>query len=135
NRHHVVPSFYRRHLPPTVKDHSHHDVVLLCLGCHEKYEREADALKAELGREVGVPPHGLRTETDRRQGRAVSFARALLREGDRIPAARREEMLRSVGEWAGKWPLADADLQAIAQSPPNPDEGGLIEHGRQVVAG
>jgi hypothetical protein len=51
NRHHAVPSVYRRHLPPEVKDHSHHDVLLLCLACHEKYEREADRLKAELGEE------------------------------------------------------------------------------------
>jgi exonuclease 3'-5' domain-containing protein 2 len=135
NRHHVVPSVYRRHLPPDVKDHSHHDVVLLCLACHEKYEREADALKAELGRECGVPLHGLRTETDRSQGRAFSFARALLREGQKIPEARREEMLRAVGEWVGKRRLSDAELEAVARSSPKSEEAGLIEHGRHVVAG
>jgi len=44
NRHHVVPSVYRRHLPKSMKEHSHHDVVLRCLACQmRRYEREADA--------------------------------------------------------------------------------------------
>jgi exonuclease 3'-5' domain-containing protein 2 len=133
NRHHIVPSVYRRHLPAEVKEHAHHDVVLLCLACHERYEREADVLKAELGRECGVPPHGLRGERDRRQGQAVALARSLRRDGERIPAGRREEMLRVIGEWAGKWPLQEADVEAVAQLDHSPEEGA-IEHGQQVVA-
>ena len=74
NRHHVVPSVYRRHLPPEVKDHSHHDVLLMCLSCHEKYEDEANQLKAELGESSGVPLHGLRGERDRERSRAVKLA-------------------------------------------------------------
>jgi hypothetical protein len=132
NRHHVVPSVYRRHLPTEVKEHAHHDVVLLCLACHERYEREADALKAELGRECGVPPHGLRGEADRVRDRAVRFARTLRHEV-RIPLARRTQMLRVIGEWAGKWPLDDADVEAIARLEPGP-EVGAVEHGPRVVA-
>jgi hypothetical protein len=133
NRHHVVPSVYRRHLPAEVKDHAHHDVVLLCLACHERYEREADRLRAELGREHGVPPHGLRGERDRRRDGAVKLARALLRHGDRIPAARREEMLRVIGEWAGTWPPTEADVAAVARLDVGAEDG-LVEHGRHVVA-
>jgi hypothetical protein len=133
NRHHVVPSVYRRHLPREVKEHSHHDVVLLCLACHERYEREADALKGELGRECGVPPHGLRGEADRNRDRAVRLARTLRHEGGRIPAQRREQMLRTVGEWVGRWPLDDADLEAVAGMGMGP-EVGAVEHGPRVVA-
>jgi hypothetical protein len=131
SRHHVVPSVYRRHLPGEVKDHSHHDVLLLCLACHEKYEREADALKVVLGAEHGVLPHGLRGEADRARGRAVKLAGALLRHGGQIPPARQEEMLRLIAEWAGKSPLNEEDLRAIARL--GPDEAEVVEHGRRVV--
>jgi hypothetical protein len=133
NRHHVVPSVYRRHLPAEVKDHSHHDVLLLCLSCHEKYEAAADRLKAELGREVGVPLHGLRGPGDRARNQAVRLARALLRHGEQIPPARREEMRGIIGAWAGKSPPSDADVEAVAHLPPR-DEDEAVEHGEQVVA-
>jgi hypothetical protein len=134
NRHHVVPSVYRRHLPAEVKDHSHHDVLLLCLACHEKYEDAANQLKADLGTAFGVPLHGLRAPRDRERGRAVSFARALLRHGERIPPARREEMLRLIAAWVEKWPLSELDLQDIA-SLETTAEGERIEHGQHVIAG
>src|SRR5262249_3518583 len=102
NRHHVVPSVYRRHLPAAVKDHSHHDVLWLCLACHERYEQAANELKARLGEEVGVPLHGLRTERDRARGQAIKLALALVRHGERIPDARREEIRRFLGDWLGK---------------------------------
>jgi hypothetical protein len=134
NRHHVVPSVYRRHLPPEVKDHSHHDVLLLCLACHERYEDAANQLKADLGEVSGVPLHGLRAPRDRERGRAVSFARALLRNGERIPPARREEMLRSIAGWLGREPLGEGDLQEIARLE-STAEGDRIEHGQHVIAG
>jgi hypothetical protein len=134
NRHHVVPSVYRRHLPAEVKDHSHHDVLLLCLACHEKYEDAANQLKADLGEASGVPLHGLRAPRDRQRGRAVSFARALLRNGERIPQPRREEMLRTIAGWAGKEPLGESDLQDIARLE-STAEGDKIEHGQHVIAG
>src|SRR5262249_57219619 len=80
-----------------------------------KYEREADRLRAELGQEFGVPPHGLRGNPDRERARAVKLAHALLRHGEQIPAPRKEEMLRLIGEWLGKWPLTDADVEATAR--------------------
>ncbi len=132
NRHHVVPSVYRRHLPASVKDHSHHDVLLLCLACHEKYEGAADRLKAELGEEVGVPLHGLRGPRDRERDRARKLAFALVRYAGQIPAARLEEMRRLIAAWVGRESLSDADLEAIAGL--DHENGETIEHGRQVVA-
>ena len=134
NRHHVVPSAYRRHLPADIKEHAHHDVVLLCVACHERYEREADQLRAELGLECGVPPHGLRGEQDRRRGRAVSLARALRRDGERIPPARRQEMLRVIGAWLGKESPDDGDVETVAGLEAASEGEMLAEHGRAVVA-
>ena len=132
SRHHIVPSVYRRHLPRAVKEHAHHDVVLLCLDCHEQYERAADQLKEELGRESGVPLHGLRGEQDRKRGRALGFARALLRDGDRIPPGRRAEMRRAIEEWVGRSPVSEADVESLAHLEVGP-EARVVEHGRHVV--
>jgi hypothetical protein len=136
NRHHVVPSVYRRHLPAEVKDHSHHDVLLMCLACHEKYEGEADRLKADLGQEHGVPLHGLRGEHDRERSRAIKLALALVRHGEKIPPQRREEILRGIGAWLGQESVTEADVRTVAElsSGPGEDEE-LIEHGRHVIAG
>jgi hypothetical protein len=133
NRHHVVPSVYRRHLPVEVKDHSHHDVLLLCLACHEKYERHADQLKARLGEEFGIPLHGLRSERDRERGRAIKLAIALIRHGEKIPPARRDEMLRILGDWLGHWPVGDTEVETVARLESDAESGEMIEHGRQVI--
>jgi hypothetical protein len=133
NRHHVVPSVYRRHLPAAVKDHSHHDVLLLCLGCHEKYEAAADLLKAELGEEHGVPLHGLRGHRDETRNRAVKAAIALVRHGATIPAARKDELLGRIRAWTGQSTPSDADIESVAALAMTPD-GQRIEHGQHVIA-
>jgi hypothetical protein len=132
NRHHVIPSVYRRHLPTVVKDHSHHDVLLLCLACHEKYEAAADELKAELGAEVGVPLHGLRSERDPERNQAIKSAIALVRHGKHIPEARKEELRQAIGAWTGRWPVSDADVVEVAVLGLD-EKGEVIEHGQRVV--
>jgi hypothetical protein len=129
NRHHVVPSVYRRHLPAEVKDHSHHDVLLLCLGCHENYEAAADELKAELGAEHGVPLHGLRGERDPVRDRAIKAASALVRHGARIPLPRKEELLGMVRAWTGESP----DVEAVSRLEMSEEEQ-QVEHGEHVVS-
>lgn len=129
NRHHVVPSVYRRHLPREVKDHSHHDVLLLCLGCHERYEDAANELKTSLGDEHGVPLHGLRGERDPVRDRAIKAASALVRHGARIPAARKEELLGMIRAWSGE---ESPDVEAVARL--EMTEGAQVEHGEHVVS-
>jgi hypothetical protein len=57
-RHHVVPYCYRRYFPLEVKSHNFHDVLSLCVECHENYERFADKLKLELADEHNAPING-----------------------------------------------------------------------------
>jgi len=47
-KHHIVPKEFRRHFPLELKARNSYDVLLLCVGCHEKYEVSARVLKAEL---------------------------------------------------------------------------------------
>lgn len=58
-RYRVVPSCYRRALPEKFKSHRSHDVVLLCVSCHEIAQKAMEQLKRQISEETGVPlfPH------------------------------------------------------------------------------
>jgi len=54
-RYRLVPSAYRKPLPPALKSHRAHDVVLLCVPCHERAMKAADGVKRAVAGEVGIP--------------------------------------------------------------------------------
>lgn len=57
-RHHVIPTCYRKWFPLTLKSHNFHDVLLMCVDCHDSYERKADELKQKLSKEYSAPING-----------------------------------------------------------------------------
>lgn len=64
-RHHVVPACYRKNFPLKIKSHNFHDVLSVCVNCHESYERKADQLKKELSILYNAPINGeLQTNSD-----------------------------------------------------------------------
>lgn len=58
-RHHVVPISYRRYFPVELKSHNFHDVLPMCVNCHETYERKADVLKNCLAKQYAAPINGM----------------------------------------------------------------------------
>jgi hypothetical protein len=58
NRHHVVPYCYRKFFPLYLKSHNFHDVLALCISCHENYERSANKLKEDLSIIYNAPING-----------------------------------------------------------------------------
>lgn len=57
-RHHVVPYCYRKYFPLKVKSHNFHDILSMCVNCHESYERKADSLKEQLSHQHQAPING-----------------------------------------------------------------------------
>lgn len=57
-RHHIFPYCYRKHLPIEMKSHNFHDVLPMCISCHDEYERKADVLKYELSITYDAPIDG-----------------------------------------------------------------------------
>lgn len=51
---------YRRYFPVELKSHRSHDVVLLCIDCHERAHVAAERLMRRLATEHGVPLHQTR---------------------------------------------------------------------------
>lgn len=54
-RYRVIPACYRRHFPEALKSHRSHDIVLLCLRCHELAHTAADRTKLQVVRDFGIP--------------------------------------------------------------------------------
>jgi exonuclease 3'-5' domain-containing protein 2 len=58
SRHHIVPHCYRRYFPIERKSHNFHDVVPLCVNCHEEYEKWAQSYKILLSQKYLAPING-----------------------------------------------------------------------------
>lgn len=119
NRHHVVPILYRRSFPSQIKNHNYHDIVLLCLDCHEKYEKEAEQLKHKIGEEYGFPLGAFRDDqgnlfgTDPVQREAITAASALLHYSDTIPEERKNVLRDRIKSWTGE-PVTEETIKKMA---------------------
>ena len=144
NRHHVVPACYRKHMGYQIKSHSYHDVLLLCLDCHERYEDEAGKLKMELAKEYDCPLHAyhdritgerLVPDEDKEIADAMRSARALAEFGDRIPADRKTVLLGRIAHWLGHVPT-DGEVSELAKKGWKAGTGnrdGFMDHGEYVI--
>lgn len=111
-RYRIIPSCYRMHFPEHLKSHRSHDIVLLCVDCHEIAHASAEKYKKHIAAEFGIPLF-VRRVVDSEQSQATSessvpettfeepgvsplqlriAAMALLRHGPRMPSSRREEL-------------------------------------------
>lgn len=95
-RHHIVPFCYRKHFPISFKSHNFHDVLSMCLECHEKYERKADELKKKLSLQYNSPINGDTSELKKDHLKAIKSANTLLKSYDCIPKFRVEELKNEV---------------------------------------
>lgn len=111
-RYRIIPSCYRMHFPEHLKSHRSHDIVLLCVDCHEIAHSAAEKYKRQVAAKFGIPLFARKVVDSRNsQGgvngaefvadggeRGVSplqlriAAMALLRHGSTMPKERREEL-------------------------------------------
>lgn len=108
-RYRIIPSCYRMHFPEHLKSHRSHDIVLLCVDCHEIAHAAAEKYKKKIAAEFGIPLF-VRKVVDSSQIQNASAsngnieedgvpplqlrtaAMALLRHGSRMPSRRRGEL-------------------------------------------
>ena len=100
-KHLIVPKLFRMHMPVDVKEHSSHDIVLLCVDCHMSCNRDDDRYKRRVFKEVlgRSNPNMQKLKVDKRALRVTRAASALLKAGNKIPKARREELLFTIEGW------------------------------------
>ena len=112
-KHHVVPHVYRKFFPLEIKSHSFHDVLSVCVDCHEEYERFADDLKFKIANDYNVPVNGIREE-DKDLIKIIKKANILLRTDLNIPKIRLRELKKDIKEYFGYKKLTQKRLKRIS---------------------
>ncbi|XP_020973967.1 protein RRP6-like 3 isoform X1 [Arachis ipaensis] len=125
-RYRIIPSCYRMHFPEHLKSHRSHDIVLLCVDCHEIAHAAAEKYKRKIAAEFGIPLYVQRVvhpeqEPNIQIEEGVSplqlrtAAMALIRHGPRMPQNRREELtefvLQVVKRYYGGREISEEDLE------------------------
>ncbi|KAK9689915.1 hypothetical protein RND81_09G090500 [Saponaria officinalis] len=128
-RYRIIPSCYRMHFPEHLKSHRSHDIVLLCVDCHEVAHAAAEKYKRHIAAEFGIPLYvrkmvdsgqpqlAERPKSDEHEEAGVSplqlriAAMALLRHGPRMPANRRDELIEIVKTYYGGREVTSQDLE------------------------
>lgn len=89
-KHHIVPYMFKKHFPLKYKNRTSFDVAILCVKCHETYERIADAFKQSLMDQYKVAYNN--------RPRELSAASTLLNHGHHLPDEVYLEMAYSLPE-------------------------------------
>ncbi|KAK6134730.1 hypothetical protein DH2020_031532 [Rehmannia glutinosa] len=130
-RYRIIPSCYRMHFPEHLKSHRSHDIVLLCVDCHEIAHAAAEKYKRQIAAEFGIPLFIQKVvDIDNTQNIPASSlpiasseeigvsplqlrtaAMALLRHGPQMPSQRREELTQIVMTYYGGREISDEDLE------------------------
>lgn len=127
-KHHIVPSCYRRFLPEDYKTHNHHDVLLLCIECHDAYERYANILKKELAIKYNAPIDGLYEYFDTSKLQIAKLASSLYRYGDQMSLEKRDFVYAKLVSMVGSDNFNIVDLMEI------PKQSLKLTHGEIVVS-
>lgn len=130
-RYRVIPSCYRVHFPEHLKSHRSHDIVLVCVDCHEIAHSAAEKYKRIVAAEFGIPLFLQKvvdaSQAQEKLGSSASTvhlddagvsplelrtaAMALLRHGHRMPSKRHEELTQIVMKYYGGRKISQEDLE------------------------
>ncbi|XP_008230060.1 PREDICTED: protein RRP6-like 3 isoform X1 [Prunus mume] len=146
-RYRIIPSCYRMHFPEHMKSHRSHDIVLVCVDCHEIAHASAEKYKKQIAAEYGIPLF-VRKVVVSEQAQAISessvpatsfeeegvsplqlrtAAMALLRHGPRMPSTRRDELTEIVMRYYGGRQISEEDLESALLVGMSPHERRRFE--------
>ncbi|KAL2476769.1 Polynucleotidyl transferase [Abeliophyllum distichum] len=152
-RYRIIPSCYRVYFPEHLKSHRSHDIVLLCVDCHEIAHAAAEKYKKQIAAEFDVPLF-IRKVVDLNQAQGASTATtptviseeagvsplqlrtaamALIRHGPRMPCERREELMQVVMKYYGGREISDEDLERALLVGMSPHERRKFEKKRGLA--
>lgn len=109
-RHHVLPKSLRIHYPLSYLRKNQHDIVPICFTCHRTYETRASALMTQIASELGVSLNDKHSEEP--AAMAARNARVIWRHGDRMPSARRFEILEEIRAYLER-DVTDEDIETL----------------------
>jgi hypothetical protein len=131
-KHHVVPNCFLKFFPLEYKNHVEHDIFLLCVNCHDKYELIATKLKNNFRKQyIPDPVRTCRSDT----AHAYVAAVTLVNHAHKLPEQRIQELKHRIFKMYGdtsaedvianhkpesKWSLKAADWEYVVQGMGNP---------------
>ncbi|KAJ3160410.1 Exonuclease 3'-5' domain-containing protein 2 [Geranomyces michiganensis] len=135
-----VPLQYRRNMPLEIKSHYSIDVVLLCVACHNLYERHAGELKLHLSEVYNAPLNGTGLILHRETRKLHSDINAMLMcrtPGSRIPPERARQLENGVRHALGiasdEAQIPDEAIQEALERPVLVKGEDFKSHGALVV--
>ncbi|CAO1397422.1 unnamed protein product [Diamesa hyperborea] len=119
-RKNVVPREYRKHFPLVMKDHTSHDVLLLCMHCHQMSNISEIKQRQNLGDKCNAPiheplPDNIEEEIQQREIQKV--ARALHFGNAKIPGKRQEELRIKLQELCPDKQITTEFIAELAELP------------------
>jgi len=130
----VVPRDYRRHFPPSLKDHISHDILLLCVPCHQTSELHDLRLKEDIAEKYVVPLNNTKMIEDKQLKKVRSAAKALASRADEIPRERRSVLENIVKEFLQEDEINVDKLKTLAEIGTAKENKFYIgSHGERVV--
>lgn len=115
-KHHIVPSMYRKFFPVEIKSRSAHDVVVICIKCHDEYEAVATKLKSMIGIEYDARDNvAPLTQEQRNHNYLVKLCKTLRFHGKVIPSDRHEEIIAMIVNLLGR-DISDEEIQELSES-------------------
>lgn len=135
-RKNVVPREYRKFFPNVMKDKTSHDVLLLCIQCHQKANISELKLRQLLQDKCNAPLMGDIPEDEVKAAKKLrtqqGFARALLK-GTKIPEQRKEELRKMLNESFPEQELNEEFLVNLLSKEPQNSNPNAPSHGELVV--
>ena len=131
-KHHIVPSMYRKFFPIKIKSRSAHDVVVICIECHDDYEMIAWELKKQIDAELTGSTKlvkQLNKET-RDRNFLVKLCKTMKHNGHMIPEDRKAEIMSKIEKLLGRAPALAEMLELSEISVATKDE---LDPGKIVV--
>lgn len=111
-KHHIVPSGFIRYFPLKYRWAATHDVVVMCIDCHRKYEMAASQKKQEIADYYGIEVAGNFPKHLIWQQKAAAAARRLVIGGKKVENPYFKAALQKyVAEYLGREPTTDDLLE------------------------
>ncbi|KAK8961273.1 hypothetical protein KSP40_PGU014830 [Platanthera guangdongensis] len=152
-RYRIIPSCYRMHFPEHLKSHRSHDIVLLCVDCHERAHTAAEKYKRQIAKDFEVPLF-VEKIVDSGESNAIMLkqssegvddekgvpplqlriaAMALLRHGSAMPTKRQDELIQIVKTYFGGREVLREDLETALLVGMSPNERRRLEKKRGLT--
>ncbi|TRY69122.1 hypothetical protein TCAL_04110 [Tigriopus californicus] len=137
-RKYIVPHEYRKHFPDIMRDHQSHDILLMCVQCHQRSNLHDYDLRHKLAQECNAPigtDEDVKVREDFALKGVRSAARALEkhRKFQNLPEARAQELSNLLMDYYETDTVTDEVIAKGANLESAIYNAEYFPHGRKVV--